>query len=695
MVPGDVHSNLRTDMNKPEAVGKYIQERKTSFLTYNISRLRELIRYLSPKKRELFDVIPFLLHVNLPGLPGYLPDSEIPLGIFNFTRSGFYKRAVKHLRIDSDQLRSVPFKQYDIHGLYLMGSSGTIGQTDFSDFDYWLLVDKASLGEEKSAALRIKLAEIERWCRQDYRHSVKFFSLDIDHLRNNIFSVVDAESSGSAQKTLLKEEFYRTFILIAGRIPYWAVLPGGLKDNAYQTWMDQIAVKAKGRFTQDAFIDLGNLPAIKKEECLGALLWQMYKAKNDPVKSLIKAALISHYFFFDNHKTPLCDRVKERFSEKQLDSYSVDPYTAVFDTVVEFFNKIQDPSGLELLKSCVLLRLLGYPFTSGVGANSPKRELFNRLVQKWNWSDNKQGHFQSYENWYEQDKRDFDTKLFQKLTYLYELILRSRDQSERPFEMERSDLKTLSKEVAIWFQKKKGKLPRCSTWMRLKSGNIFLLISCRMDPAAGSIWYVHNDTPDEKADTTAAYVGHTLLEVIGWIHMNGFQDRPNASLLFQSTNCSITPKRAKKLYNDVARFFAEETPNPFENSSWDKMIVLVKGHRSMARRKQLCSVDMLIKNTSGEFYFRSLNLRSIENHLLQCYSISNVMWDYMKKVPAYALEYRIVEIDGNSRLDSAKTIQDLIGKSKKKAVQEDLKKMKIHKSVNLERGRPFLDRLGG
>jgi len=59
------------------------------------------------------------------------------------------------------------------------------------------------------------------------------------------------------------------------------------------------------------------------------------------------------------------------------------------------------------------------------------------------------------------------------------------------------------------------------------------------------------------------------------------------------------------------------------------------------------------------------------------------------------LEYRIVEIDGNSRLDSAKTIQDLIGKSKKKAVQEDLKKMKIHKSVNLERGRPFLDRLGG
>ena len=683
------------DMNKPEAIRKYIQKRKMSFLSYNISRLRELIRYLQPKKLELFDAIPFLLHVNLPGLPGYLPDSETPCGIYNFNRSGFYKRAIKHFGIKDDQLRSVDSKQYDIQGLYLMGSSGTIGQTDFSDFDYWLLIDKASLGEENLAKLRIKLVEIERWCRQNYRHTVKFFSLDIDHLRNNIFSAVDTESSGSAQKTLLKEEFYRTFILIAGRIPYWAVLPAGLKDNAYRSWMDQVAAKTKTGFSEEAFIDLGNLPAINKEECLGALLWQMFKAKNDPVKSLIKASLISHYFFFDNHKNPLCDRVKERFSEKQLDSYSVDPYTAVFDTVVKFFNKIQDSIGLELLKSCVLLRLLGYPFTSGVVVNSPKRELFNRLVQEWQWSDEKRRHFQSYENWSEQDKRAFEAQLFQKLTYLYELILRSRDQSERPFEMARSDLKTLSNEIAIWFEKKKGKLPRCSTWLRLKSGNIFILISCRTDPTAGNIWYVHNDMLKGKADTTAFYVGHTLLEVIGWIHMNGFHNRPNTSLMFQPNNCSITPQRAKKLYNEVSHFLAEETPNPFENKSWDKMIVLVKGNRSIVGKRRLSSADMLIKNTSGEYYFRSLNLRSVENHLLQCYSISNAMWGYMEKVPAYALRYRIVEIDGNSRLNTAKTIQELIEKSKKTAVQEDLKKMKIQKLISLKGQRPILDRLGG
>ena len=204
-----------------------------------------------------------------------------------------------------------------------------------------------------------------------------------------------------------------------------------------------------------------------------------------------------------------------------------------------------------------------------------------------------------------------------------------------------------------------------------------------------------NDMPTGKADATAFYVGHTLLEVIGWIHMNRFHDRSNTSLMFQPNNCSITPHRAKKLYNEVSRFLAEETPNLFENKSWDKMIVFVKGNHSIVGKKRLSSADMLIKNTSGEFYFRSLNLRSVENHLLQCYSISDVMWNYMKKVPAYALRYRIVEIDGNSRLNTAKTIQELIGKSKKTAVQEDLKKMKIHKSISLKGGRPILDRLGG
>ncbi len=682
MIPTEINLNI-------------IRRRKSNFLSYNVSRLRELIRYLSPKKLELFDLIPFLVHVNLPGLPGYLADSATPSGIYRFNRSGFHKRALKRLRIKETESALANPSQYDIHGLYLMGSSGTIGQTGFSDFDYWLIIDKARLGGDKLSKLRIKLLEIERWSRQHYHHAVKFFSLDVEDLRNNIFSAVDKESSGSAQRTLLKEEFYRTFILIAGRIPYWAVLPSGLNERAYRSWIEQSAAQGFARVDPEDFIDLGNLSSINREECLGALLWQMYKARNDPVKSLIKASLITYYFFFENHKSLLCDRVKDRFSERQLDSYGVDPYTIVFETIIAFLETIKDFNGLELIKACVLLRLLGYPFTSETVVDSPKKELLSRLIREWGWNEKKQHHFESYERWCEQKKRSFDEQLFQKLIYFYELILGSRDKAVRPFEMARSDLKTLSNQVAVWYHKKPGKLPWCSTWLRLKSHNMAILISCRTNPTAGTVWCAHTETPMGNDDENALYIGQRLLEVLGWIFLNGFHNRPNASLVFQPNTCSIPPQRAKKLCALVCQFLAEETPDTIAGGSWDKMIVFVKGNRSVVGRPLLASADILVKNSSGEIYFRPLDLGSIENHLLQCYNISNVMWDYMKHVPSYALRYRIFELKVHARLDTTKTIEDLIGKIKMTNVQEDLQRVKIHKSINLEKGRPILDRLGG
>ncbi len=680
-------------MKKAEADLKFIQERKSTFLSYNISRLRELIRYLPAKKQELFDIIPFLLHANLPGLPGYQEDPETPCGIYRFNRSGFYKRGLRRFRIKGAESLSAGTTRYDIHGVYLMGSSGTIGQTDYSDFDYWLLIDKAFLNQKRLSKLQTKLIEIERWSRQKYHHAVKFFLLDIQDLRNNIFSAVDAESSGSAQKTLLKEEFYRTFMLIAGRIPYWAVLPSGLEDNVYRSRIEQIA--AKTPLHAENFIDLGNLYTINRAECLGALLWQMYKAKNDPVKSLIKASLITYYYFFENHQNPICNRVKDGFSDRQLDSYSVDPYTVVFETVIGFLKTIQDLDGLELLKACVFLRLLGYPFASDTVVDSPKKDLLNRLIHEWGWSREKQARFESYEKWCEEEKRFFDERLFQKLTYFYELILGSRDRAARPFEMAPSDLKKLSSRVTARFGKKRGKLPWCSTWLQLKSRKKSFSISCRSDPTAGNRWCVHDEAPSVKNDEEALFMGHRLLEVIGWIFLNGFHNQSKASLVFQSNTCRISPRRAKKLCTEVCRFLTEETPDTADDGSCNQMVVFAKGNPSVFERNLLSSADLLIKNSAGEIYFRSLDLRSIENHLLQCYSISNAIWDYMKRVPSYALRYRIFEIKDPIGLNTAKTIEDLIGKIIKTTDQKGVEKLESYPSFNLMKGSPILDRFDG
>ncbi|MBW1960099.1 MAG: hypothetical protein JRJ04_01480 [Deltaproteobacteria bacterium] len=156
-----------------ESIARTISERREAFLSYNTLRLRELIRYLSPKKFELFHTIPFLLHVNLPEFPGYLDDSSCAHGIYMFNRSGFWRHALKQFRIHEDKVK----KRQDIQGIYLMGSAGTIGQTEHSDFDYWLITDKSTLTARQRSLLIQKAAAVEKWSQTKYNHKVKFFFL--------------------------------------------------------------------------------------------------------------------------------------------------------------------------------------------------------------------------------------------------------------------------------------------------------------------------------------------------------------------------------------------------------------------------------------------------------------------------------------------------------------------------------------
>ena len=234
----DCLENVKPTELPPEgSVAAMIVKHQSDFMTYNIGRIRELIRYLTPKKNRLFQLIPFWLHVNAPNMPGYLNHSGLPFGIYRFHESGFYKQALALHNISAKTIRPFLPKQDAILGVYLMGSAGTMAQTRKSDFDYWILVDGDALGNRRMGLLEKKLSLVEAHCKTRYQQAVSFFILDKQQARANNFGILDEESAGSSQKVLLKEEFYRTFIMIAGKIPFWVVVPPGLTDKGYRQWI--------------------------------------------------------------------------------------------------------------------------------------------------------------------------------------------------------------------------------------------------------------------------------------------------------------------------------------------------------------------------------------------------------------------------------------------------------------------------
>lgn len=688
-----MHSQQSSDQIRI-SVTENIRASREAFLRYNISRLRELIRYLSPEKLELFHSIPFLLHINHPDFPGYLKMKTPPCGIYKFKKSGFWKLAIKAHRIKTGALPRYLSRQYHIHGVYLMGSSGTIGQTHYSDFDYWLLIDESAFQSGSLEQLERKLSEIEHWSKTVYQQQVKFFILDINQIRNNNFSAIDSESSGTAQKTLLKEEFYRTFIMVAGRIPYWAVLPVGLSDSKYNQWINTISQSNIEERVAEDYIDLGGLESINQAECLGALLWQIYKSRTDPVKSLIKSTLVAYYSFFGNRDGLLCDKVKQRFSERQLDSYLVDPYLVIFEKILDFFEYMNDPQGFELIKECIILRLRGYPFSSVPKLDSPKQELLNRLFAEWSWEEEKINRFEQYTQWSENEKLAFDELIFEKLMFLYELILRSQDRKNPPFDMTLSDLKALTNRIAVWFQKKPSKIERCSTFLRTQVKNRLLSISCNIEEPCADRWEVYDGTSSGKDENSLLYSGQHLLRVIGWILLNGLHAHKKSSIVFEPNACTVTAHRAKRLFTDTCQYFKEQ-PSESENiDHTEKLLVFLDAHDG-GDTKAMVRAEFLLENTWNEFHFWSINLARVENTLLKCYRVAMEILTCMKRATEERFQYKIEPLSATVDNHNIQTIEDLLMKLRRGS--DSAKSGRAATLIKPEElmGKPILDRIDG
>lgn len=603
-----------------------IEENRNAFMAYTIARLRELLRNLSPDRADLFQSLPFLIHINLPGFPGYLPADHPFYGITRFEQSGFFKHALRHFKLDPETLEKKPHDEAAILGLYLMGSAGTLTQTRNSDFDFWVIVEEERLGPTGLKLLGQKLTLIETWCRQHHQQDVTFFIMDIAKLRRNEFSTVSGESSGSAQRTLLKDEFYRTFIMIAGKIPLWAVLPPDIPEH--------IPAEAILSLSNEDYIDTGDLTGIDSRECLGAVLWQVYKARKDPVKSLIKSSLAAFYAFNASDSGSLISaRVKAAFSKTKLDDYLCDPYVTVFDAIISFYTDMDDRQGLTLIRQCIILRLLSYPIIEIPDTASPKGRLLARFVESWDQGRADLERLSSARSWSENDRIAFEDTLFDKLSFLFELIFRSTEDDGAVITMNAEDLTILKNRTAAFVQKKPGKIPRCSTFLRVKARDLSLWVGPTRDQKGS--WSVYG-----QGDPVPLFTGPEYLKTLGWIFANTlnqarFITRPRNFLRIKAFLDGLFP-----LTDTVF-----STPPQIK-----RIVILFKGSEPGI----WSAADHLIINSWGEFYFDSIELSDLESLEQKCYKTAEFIFASQLKNPDSNLEYLICRPEGDhhSSLDN-------------------------------------------
>ncbi len=589
--------------------------------------MREALRYLTPEKLEIFIKIPVFLHINQPDCPGFTDPGKAAHGIWGFRQSGFYKEALETGLFTPETMASAPAGIPAILGLYHIGSLGTFTQSPGSDFDFWIIIDKKQFSRERFEGLEIRLDAILKYCREIYHQEVSFFVMDHRDVRNNRYASYDDQDRLSAPRIFLKEEFYRTFLLIAGKIPLWCVLPDFSGTSAGAV-LNEDGVTAVILSLYEDLIDLGRISAIPMEDVLKGLLWHICKSEADPVKAMIKATMIYSYGFGATSAGHLlCDRIREGYARAAIDDFSADPYKIVFDQILEFHEK-EDSKRLNLIKNAVFLRLCEYPDVKLPEANTPKRILLEKYIRSWKLSATKVGKLLAYPTWAESEKLLLEKTFIHRLAQMYNLAVRQTQTRKTvlDFKDEKQNWIILKNKTRARLNKKPEKIPDCSTYLKRRRFKSLVLAWKQ------GAWEVDAITASGM-EMQGLYHHSHLLGALGWVLVNQLYKRQHGSLclaggldLFESVSTPVDPDRLYMVFQPLKPI----SDQVFEQEPRILKLMLLL---SAAPEGFPGGAECLVSNTWGELFFETIPFPAGPSRQALCRRMAGYMARFAEDQP--------------------------------------------------------------
>lgn len=368
---------------------------ESKFLKFNFEKLKILYNTISKTHRLIFEIIPFLIHTDQFGLPGFIEGKKVPLGISNYIVEERTILAVQSLFKNWKYQAHKNYKPF-VQMLAVIGSCGSIAHNYKSDYDYWVVVRKSEVSREILENFEEKLSNIEKWAAANFRMEVHFFLNDIDELKRNIFSNSEEEAFGTALGILLKDEFFRSSIFICGKLPFWWVAPSEIEVEDYE---ELSKIYSNGRY-----IDIGHTSKVDKKDFYGAALFQLIKTLSSPFKSVMKIGLIEKYLNeSDLEIVLLSQKLKSKIHTGNLDFNIVDPYIFLYNEVVEYYKKKNDKNLIDLIRICFYLKvypnLFFYLNKKEEEIKSLKAKVLKKFVSKWKWSKDTIMNLDNYEQW--------------------------------------------------------------------------------------------------------------------------------------------------------------------------------------------------------------------------------------------------------------------------------------------------------
>jgi len=493
---------------QPEGLGrKDIQRVLQRYAQIGRQRLQRIHASLTREQDAFFTLLPLLLHVNHPALPGFV-GSDAPAGIAGYVPDrDSILLARRHARSLKKEQR--PQRRPPLLGLYLIGSSGTLGQDRHSDFDFWLCHHR-DLQPPQLQALQQKTQLLQAHAAGLGLH-IHFFNMHAEAFRDGQHTRLSNESSGNTQHHLLLEEFYRSGLLLAGRPPLWWLVPPQQVDN-YRDYCAQLIEK---RFVREQdWLDFGGLHEISADEFFSAAHWQLFKSIELPYKALLKLMLFESYATQYPNVGWLSNDVKCLIhSDRPLDADAVDAYMLMMQRIEQYLQH-DDPQRLALARRA-------FYFKSGVRLSQRhnddwKHARMQQLCERWGWDRGELLNLDSHTHWKLGQVLEERNQLVAELSRSYRLLTELARRNNSEVGAGSNEMSLLGRKLYAALERRPGKLDQVNPAI---SDDLSEEVVWLRRSAGGDAWQLFLQPP--QTDSTPPKTTRSLVEMLAWLQRNG------------------------------------------------------------------------------------------------------------------------------------------------------------------------------
>ena len=488
-----------------------VDRKALTHLRSRLLALAELRRHrwsslASERQRHFLEILPLLLDVNHPMLPGYV-GADCPHRLQSYAPTPEAERLL-HVQVRSFRWRASA-QPAALQALYLMGSCGSIAQTADSDLDIWVCI-APSLTPLARQRLQDKLDRIEAYASTQGIQA-HFFQMQASDFRQGQNHRLSHEDCGATQHILLLDEFYRSALWLAGAWPLWWFIPAE-EESRYEQHARHLLA---GRYVRaDQVIDLGAVDRVPDEEFLGAGMWQLFKGLAQPIKALLKILLAEVYAAEQPQVGLLSLLLKQRLHTLGVVD-ELDPYLLLYDKVATYLQARGDNVRLHLVRQCFYLKANVHLSREPVHS-SWRHQLLQRIVQGWGWTHSELALLDSREQWRFRPLQGLHERLVSEIWHAYRLLEHQfTSKGEAPSPALQQDLLWLRRRLDAAYTPRSGKI----SWRQPYLAGDFLEERLELQEDAFGRWSL-----TENRDMPPLYSADSALAVLVWAISNGLAD---------------------------------------------------------------------------------------------------------------------------------------------------------------------------